>query len=214
MQCRKYVSAVVGTVLALGLSVSLTAQEAKEAGAGAKKATEAEMMGMMMDMAKPGDAHKRLAEGVGEWSYVCRWWMNPQAPPSTSTGTCVSRTVMGGRYFISESKGKMAFPGPDGKMMEMDYQGTSTEGYDNAKKKYVASWIDNLGTGIMSLEGTYDEQAKTLTYLAEYEMIPGVKTKMREVIITKDKDHRSMEFYEVRGGKEVKMMEIDYTRKG
>ena len=48
----------------------------------------------------------------------------------------------------------------------------AVEGYDNVKKKFLASWIDNMGTGIMNLEGTYDAATKSLTYHAEYEPMP------------------------------------------
>ncbi len=70
-----------------------------------------------------------------------------------------------------------------------------------------------MGTGIMNSEGSYDPAAKTLTYLAEYEPMPGMKTRMRQVIKITDKDHRTMEFFEDRAGKEVKTMEITYERK-
>jgi len=89
----------------------------------------------------------------------------------------------------------------------------AVEGFDNVKKKFVSSWIDNMGTGIMNSEGTYDAGAKTMTYNGECEMMPGTKTKIRQVIKLADKDHRTMEFYEDRGGTEVKTMEISYTRK-
>jgi hypothetical protein len=121
---------------------------------------------------------------------------------------------MGGRYVITEHTGKMQMPGADGKMMDMEFKGMATEGYDNVKKKFVASWIDNMGTGIMNMEGTYDAGTKTLTYTAEYEPMPGMKVKMRETIKATDKNHRTFEFYEDRGdGKEVKTMEMSYTRK-
>jgi hypothetical protein len=107
----------------------------------------------------------------------------------------------------------MQMPGPDGKPMDMEFKGMSVEGYDNAKKKFVASWIDNMGTGIMMSEGTYDAATRTLTYLADYEPMPGMKTKMRQVVKTVDKDHRTMEFFEDRGGQEVKTMEMSYERK-
>lgn len=97
--------------------------------------------------------------------------------------------------------------------MDAEFKGMAVEGYDNAKKKFVSSWIDNMGTGIMNSEGTYDPAEKTLTYLAEYETMPGMKTKMRQVIKITDKDHRRMEFFEDREGKEVKTMEITYERK-
>jgi hypothetical protein len=171
------------------------------------------MMAMMMEMAKPGENHKWLQDMVGTWSYVIRWWMNPEAPPSESTGNTIFRSVMDGRYLIGDHAGKMQTPGPDGKMMDMEFKGIGIEGYDNAKKKFVASWIDNMGTGIMNLEGTYDASTKTLTYYADYEMMPGMKTKIRQTVKLTDHDHHTIEFFEDRGGKEVKTMEIAYTRK-
>jgi predicted enzyme related to lactoylglutathione lyase len=121
---------------------------------------------------------------------------------------------MGGRYVITEHTGKMQMPGADGKMTDTEFKGMSTEGYDNAKKKFVSTWIDNMGTGIMVSEGDYDAASKTLTYLGDYSPAPGVKTKTRQAIKFVDKDHRTMEMYEDRGGQEVKTMEISYTRKG
>jgi len=104
-------------------------------------------------------------------------------------------------------------PGADGKLMDVEFKGMAVEGYDNAKKKFVSSWVDNMGTGIMNSEGTYDAGSSTFTYAAEYEPMPGMKTKVREVLKVTDNDHRTMEFFEDRGGKEVKTMEINYTRK-
>ena len=178
-----------------------------------KKSNESEMMAMMMEMAKPGEAHKQMQGMVGTWSYRTKWWMSPDSPPSESSGTSVTRSVMDGRYLISEHTGKFQMPGAEGKMMDMEFKGMAVEGYDNAKKKYVASWIDNMGTGIMNLEGTYDPAAKALTYYAEYEPMPGMKMKIREVITKSDNDHHTMEFFEDRGGKEVKTMQIEYIRK-
>jgi hypothetical protein len=88
------------------------------------------------------------------------------------------------------------------------------ECYDNVKKKFVGSWIDNMGTGIMFSKGTYDPTTKTFTYTSEFEAIPGVQQKIREVIKVTDKDHHTLEWYEDRGGTEVKTMEIAYTRAG
>ena len=78
--------------------------------------------------------------------------------------------------------GKMQMPGEDGKMKDMQFKGMAVEGYDNVKKKFVSSWIDNMGTGIQFSEGTYDPASKTFTYTSEMEMMPGMKTPVREVI--------------------------------
>ena len=176
---------------------------------------QAEMMAKMMELAKLGENHKLLADMAGKWTYNIKMWMNPdpQAPPKESTGNAVVKPVMEGRYFIGDYTGKMEMPGADGKMKHMEFKGMSLDGYDNVKQKFVSSWVDNMGTGIMNSEGTYDPATKTFTYTGEYEAMPGMKTKVREVIKIVDKDHHSFEYYEDRGGQEAKTMEISYTRK-
>jgi hypothetical protein len=202
------------TLAALALSAPSFAQETaapkpeEKAGGG----NESQMMAAMMELAKPGENHKILEATTGSWSYKVKWWMDPAAPPVESSGTTTTKSVMDGRYFISEHTGKMTMPGADGKMTDAIFQGIGTEGYDNAKKKFVASWIDNMGTGIMMMEGTYDSAAKTLTYLGEEQPMPGMKMKVRQVVKYTDKDHHTIEFFEDRGGTEVKTMEITYTR--
>jgi len=212
----RYVIAVgLFAILTFNLAAQDSKETKKEAGAKSdeKKSNEADMMKMMMELAKPGENHKHLLELVGTWSYAVKWWMDPNSPPSESVGTTVTKAVMDGRYVVSEHTGKMQMPGPDGNIMPMEFKGMAIEGYDNVKKKFVASWIDNMGTGIMNLEGTFDPSSKTLTYLTEYEPMPGMKTKMRELVKITDKDHHTLEFFEDRGGKEVKTMEISYSRK-
>jgi len=178
-----------------------------------KQPNEAEMMAMMTELAKPGENHKLLATGLGHWTYVVKMWMDPSAPPTESSGSSVAKEAMGGRYVLTEHTGKMQMPGADGKLTEVEFKGMAIEAYDNVKKKFVSSWIDNMGTGILLSEGDYDAVGRKFTYLSEYEMMPGMKTKVRETITINDKDHRTFEFFENRGGTEVKTMEIKYTRK-
>jgi len=214
MNHKHYPACTLAALLSLAICLPMHAEDAAAPKKDDKQPSDADMTAMMMELAQPGENHKLLAHGVGTWTYTVKWWMDPSAPPSESSGTAVTKEVMGGRYFISEHSGKMQMPGPDGKMMDVEFKGMSTEGFDNSKKKFVSSWIDNMGTGIMSLEGTYDADSKSFTYRAEYEMMPGTKTKMREVIKIIDRDHRAIEFYEDRGGTEVKTMEMNYARKG
>jgi len=95
----------------------------------------------------------------------------------------------------------------------MMFKGMGMEGYDNVKKKFVASWVDNMGTGIEFSEGTYDPATKSFTYTSEMEPVPGMKTSIREVIKVADNNHMSLEWYENQGGQEKKTMEINYTKK-
>jgi len=175
---------------------------------------EDQMMAAMMELAKPGENHKLLQGLAGSWTYNGKFWLNPEpsAPPMESPGKTVIKPIMGGRYLQVDHAGKMQMPGPDGKMTGLDFKGMEIAGYDNVKKKFVSSWIDNMGTSIIQSEGSYDPETKTLTYTSEYEPMPGMKTKTRGLLKITDNDHHTMEYYEDRGGKEVKVMEIAYTR--
>ena len=44
--------------------------------------------------------------------------------------------------------------------MGMPMEGWSIEGYDNGKKEFVNIWIDNMGSGMASSSGKYDEVTK------------------------------------------------------
>lgn len=193
--------------------VKLSTAVATEAAVSAQKPDDAEMMAKMMELSKLNENHKVLAATAGNWSYTVKMWMDPKGNPSESTGTAVRKAIMDGRFVTGEHSGKFKMPGADGKMKDMNFKGISLDGFDNVKQKFVSTWIDNMGTGIMSLDGTYDASAKTFTYTGEYEAMPGMKSKVREVIKCTDKDHMNMEYYEDRGQGETKAMEINYTRK-
>jgi hypothetical protein len=170
------------------------------------------MMQQMTELQKPGENQKLLGSLVGTWTYTIKFWMDPSAKPQESKGIAVRKSIMDGRYFVEDVSGKMHMPGPDGKMKETNFKGMGIEAYDNVKKKFIATWADNMGTGIMMSEGTYDPATKTLTYTSEVEEMPGMKTKVREVVKLVDKDHHGFELYEDRGTGEAKTLEINYTR--
>ena len=175
-----------------------------------------EMMKQMMEMSKLNENHKLLSDMNGNWNFAIKMWMNPDpnAKPQESKGTATRKSAMGGRYVMMDVTGKMQMPGEDGKMKDVQFKGMGIEGYDNAKKKFVSSWIDNMSTGIQSSEGSYDPASKTFTFTSVIEMMPGMRTPIREVLKMTDKDHMMMEWYETRGGQEKKTMEIAYTRAG
>ncbi len=191
----------------------LSTAVATEAAVSAQKPDDAEMMAKMMELSKLNDNHKLLAATAGNWSYVVKMWMDPKGNPTESTGTAVRKSLMDGRFVSGDYSGKFKMPGADGKMKEMNFKGMSFDGYDNVKQKFVSTWVDIMGTGIMFTEGTYDASAKTFTYTGEFEPMPGMKCKIREVIKNTDANHMSMEYFEDRGQGESKSMEINYTRK-
>ena len=175
----------------------------------------ADMMKQMLELSKLNENHKLLASMDGNWDYAVKFWMNPDpnAKPQEAKGTAVRKSIMGGRYITMDVSGNMQMPGEDGKMKTMQFKGMGMEGYDNVKKKFVASWVDNMGTGIEFAEGTYDPATKSFTYTSEIEATPGMKTAVREVIKIPDNKHMALEWYENQGGQEKKTMEINYTKK-
>ena len=194
-------------------STTTTTTSAASSPAASSMAPTAEEMKQMMELANLNENHKMLASTAGTWSYTVKMWMDPSGKPTESTGTATRKAIMDGRYVSGEYTGKFKMPGADGKMKDFTFKGMSLEGYDNVKQKFVSSWVDNMGTGIMNSEGSYDPATKTFTYSGEVEPVPGMKMPVREVIKVTDKNHHSFEWYENRGGQETKTLEINYTRK-
>ena len=228
MKTSLLLTIVFGTALAIVPSFAQT--ETKEPATLASPATAAavaapsgqpsaeemqKMMQQMMELSKLNENHKILTDLNGTWNYTVKMWMDGDTSkkPQESKGTAVRKSIMDGRFVEMDVTGKMQMPGPDGKPKEMTFKGHGMEGYDNVKKKFIGTWMDNMGTGILMSEGDYDPATKSLTYTGEYEAMPGMKTAIREVVKLTDKDHMSFEWYENRGGQEMKTMEISYTRK-
>jgi hypothetical protein len=131
--------------------------------------------------------------------------MTPGATPTSSTGTTENKMVLGGRYQESIHKGNME---------GMPFEGHSLLGYDNAKKIFQNTWVDNMGTGIMLMEGKWDEATKSITLTGKsYDPMSGKDMEMRQVYKIVDDDHHTLEMYTPAAGKEFKNMEIRYTRK-
>ena len=152
----------------------------------------------------PGPEHKMLGEMVGEWEGDIKMWMDPSQPPQSYKGTVTYESIFDGRYIVGKYSGIM---------MGMPFNGMDITGFDNAKKMFFNVWIDNMGTGIMNLEGTYDKDSKTYSYTGQMTDPMGNNVKVREVITVIDKDHSKFEMYSDMGKGETKSMEINYTRK-
>jgi len=186
-------------------------QENKAKGKDAAKPAAADMQEMMkkwMECATPGEAHKHLDHFVGKWETLIRLWTEgPGKPAAESKGASEIRWIMDGRFLLEETSGQV---------MGMPWRGMSLTGYDNFKKKYIVSHIDNLGTAMYTSEGKFDQANKVLTSFGNMdEPMTGehdktVKYVLR--ILSKDKYIFEM-FDEVGGPNEYKAGEIIYTRK-
>lgn len=102
----------------------------------------------------------------------------------------------------------------ESEFMGQPFHGKGLVGYDNLKKKYVSTWIDNAGTGVMTGEGTYDASRKTWNYTSESpDVMTGKYIKTRAVEKIVDNDHWTMQMYQPGpDGREFVGLEIHYTR--
>jgi hypothetical protein len=162
-----------------------------------------EMMKAWQEYMTPGAMHDLLAKSVGEWKTEISSWMDPNMPPTLTEGKSVCESMLGGRYFHSKEIADF---------MGMPFEGSAITGYDNATKKFFSYWVDNMSTGGMVLEGSYDEATKTFTYAGSGMSFTG-EYKVREIIQYINDDESMFTMYMEESGKpEMKMMEIKYTR--
>jgi hypothetical protein len=165
-------------------------------------------MQKMMEYGTPGEMHKLLESWNGTWSGEMLVWSTEGAAPMKSPATAVNSMTLGGKYQISKHSGDM---------MGMPFEGMSMTAYDNAIKKFTASWIDNMSTGIMNMEGDWDAATKTLTLNGTMPDIcrPGKTCTYRETFKVIDDNMHEVTMFgpDPQTGKEYKMMEIKLTRK-
>jgi len=192
-------------LLALCSAVSVLAQDKPKPSAPPAGPSQAEMEAMQK-AATPGEPQKRLARLAGDWTFTNTMWMDPSQPPMKSDGTMHGVVLMGGRYVEHTWKGDM---------MGMSFEGRGTDGYDNVGKEYVASWVDNMGTGIAYSTGACDAAGKVCTYTGSmWDPMTGKKTTTKSVITWMDDNTFKNEMYGPGpDGKEAKMMEIVAKRK-
>jgi len=161
-----------------------------------------------MDYATPGEMHTMLAKSDGNWSGENTVWMENGGKPVMSTSEVTNKMVFDGRYQISNHKGNF---------MGMPFEGMSMLAYDNAKKKFVSTWIDNMGTGVMNMEGDWNPSTKSIEFKGKMTdpSRPGKDCDVREVFTFVDDKTQKMEMYgpDPKTGKEFKTMEIKFTKR-
>ena len=162
-----------------------------------------EVMALYLKLASPGPEHEILKSQVGTWKTSAKVWAGT-GEPMANAGAAEITSILGGRFLREEYKGTM---------MGMPFEGFRLTGYDKIQNKYITTWLDNLGTGMMVLEGTAGPGGRTITWKGMHpNPMTGVLTEIKMVTRIVD-DGRIVALYENRDGKEVKSMEITYTRK-
>ena len=171
----------------------------------AQEASDSEMKAVM-EYGTPGDMHQMLARDNGAWREQVTMWMKPGAEPQTFAASVQNEMLMDGRYQQQTHSGEM---------MGMPFRGISLTGFDNARKVFINTWIDNFGTGIMVSEGRYNPATKSIEFKGKVTdpMAPnGKPMPFRQVLRFLSDNEQRVEMYMMHGGKEFKSMEIVLTR--
>jgi uncharacterized protein DUF1579 len=203
---RPYVS-ILAIALMAAVGAGVTAPEAVNAAKSKAKAaaapSEKEMEDAMMKAAQPGPQHEFLKKFAGDWKASVKSWMGP-GEPQVSEGSAHSEMILGGRFLQEDFKGNF---------MGQPFEGHGLTGYDNPGKKFVGTWVDSMTTGVMTSAGSLDKTGKVLTASATYtDPMTGKPGKSRMVTKIVDDNNHVFEMYGMHEGKEVKEMEITYTR--
>ncbi len=197
------VMTIVSAAVCVLLSVSPALAKDKKAD---KKMDQQAMMELWQKLAQPGEPHKLFASVAGNYTTHTKEWMEPGKPPVEADGTSESKMLLDGRFLYQEYHGSM---------MGQPFSGIGIDAYDNMTKKYVTAWMDSMGTGIFIMEGTASPDGKTITLKGSHPEPGGGKMSHRAVWKIQDADNQTFEMYGTHGhgGKEMKFLEIVYTRK-
>ncbi len=200
-------------VVGLAIGLPLVAQEMgggdKKQPGGPQDSEMAKAMEQMMKLAAPGEHHRHLAPLAGKWAVAGRFRMSPDQSWETSQSESETEWVLGGRFLLQRVRGE-PMPG-----MPTPFEGLGMTGYDNAKKKYVTTWADNMGTMLIYAEGTCSQGGKDITYV--FDMLDCMTQReitVRMVIKIESNDKYVMEWHQPGpDGKEFLGMVLTSTRK-
>ncbi len=156
------------------------------------------------DSMTPGKYHKWLASFDGNWNGDVKLWMDPSQPPMAYKIKTKNEMVMNGLYQKSTHSGEM---------MGKPFEGEGIAAYDNTKKRFVTTWIDNFGSGIMQMEGELSSDNKEMITIGTMsDPMSGQDITVKQVLTYISEERHVFEMYMVVEGKEMKTMEINYTR--
>jgi hypothetical protein len=152
----------------------------------------------------PGEPHKALAATAGTYTIKTKSWSEPGAPAMEESGTATRTMALDGRVLVEDVQSTM---------MGAPFTGHGMTGYDNVTGKYWSTWNDSMSTGLMVSHGKCDAK-QSCTFTGSWN--DAVKKRQVTSRMTTRWTSPTTEIFEMYGpgkdGKEMKMMEITYTK--
>jgi len=202
---RSYRSVSMVFVLILAVAEMACAQTKDQPKSGGPSPED---MQKMMALMKPGPQHEVLAKMAGDWTITGKAWMDPSGTPTDmKPGSQHAEMILGGRYLQSVWTGEM---------MGMPFEGHGLLGYDNFRKEYLMTWVDNMGTAVSTANGSADAAGKVITLMGKMDdPSTGARDQdVKYVYTIKDDKNVTFEMYGMVPGKGLmKMMETTFTKK-
>jgi hypothetical protein len=166
---------------------------------------DAKAMEAMARYGTPGPEHAKLKTLAGTYDVKVIVWMDPKAPPMETTGKAEMKLVFD-RYIQTEFSSDF---------MGMPYSGTGITGYNNALKKYQSTWADNMGTGVTTGEGIVGKDGTITFTLVGTDPLKNKNVKMKDIWKFESDKKFTTEMWgpPAKGGKDYKMMVLEYTKK-
>jgi hypothetical protein len=141
-----------------------------------------------------------LASDAGVWRGFVEVHPTPGAPAQKSEGTLRSR--MCGSWLVSDFKNETS-----------RFEGHGIFGWDSSLRRYVGTWVDPMRRSLIVMEGTWDPEAQTLTFVGEMKRPDGSRMRWREVTERPAFDLRVFRsFVPAPDGEEYEVMTVRYER--
>jgi hypothetical protein len=197
------------------LSLSSTAQDAgsknktsiinKE---GVRPGTEADdttARALYLKYITPGEMHKMMATWEGKWDAEITAWMDASTPAQNATGKVENKMIMNGLYQLATFSADL---------MGTPYEGQGTTGFNNLRGLFETTWIDNMSSAILKMEGFWNGSTKTMNLKGRMlDPFTATTKAVRQTLKIVDDNTQIMEMFQTGAdGKEFRMMQIKYTR--
>lgn len=164
-------------------------------------------MARWMETMKPGAAHERLKELLGNYEITMRMWMAPGQPPMETVGSSQVTWFAEGKWL--QENWSM-------EMMGQATKGMSILGYDNFKERYVGTKVDSMQTCITGAFGHFDASGDNLILWGTIDepMTPEQDKQVKYVYRGFGQDKFVLEVHDMMiGESNTKVLEFEYRRK-
>jgi hypothetical protein len=92
-------------------------------------------------------------------------------------------------------------------------EGLGTLGYDNTRKLFIGTWIDNNHTGMIALEGRWEGDRKLISMKGKrFDPVNGKEKAIIVNLTLVDDFNHTLEAYSIDGSTETKVMTINFRR--